>query len=88
MRVSFRPHETTAILLPYFRRALDGAKKINIGPRFPEGEQYSPWWTAALLQQNADDRHDLRAAIRLPMEGVAGGFRTLADGLFPVAAVV
>jgi hypothetical protein len=37
--VSSRLPETTAILLPYFQRALDGAKKINMGPRFPEGEQ-------------------------------------------------
>ena len=71
MDVSLLRHETTAILLPYFRRALDGAKKINIGPRFPEGEQYSPWWTTALVPQNVDDRHDLRVALRLSMEGIA-----------------
>ena len=67
---------------------MDGAKKINVGPDSAQGEQYDIWWQAALLPQDVDDSHHLRASLRLSVAGAARRLWSLADGLFALAALV
>jgi hypothetical protein len=80
--------ETAHLVLPFVRRALAGAKKINVVQNPAEGGQYTNWWQASLVPPDVDDSHDLRSAHRLCVAGGTAGLRTLADGLFALAPMV
>jgi hypothetical protein len=86
--VRVRADETTVFLLPDFRRAVVGAKKINIVPGFAQGEQYEVWWPTSFRPPHVDDGHDLHPQDRLPLAGRSAAVRSMADGLRQVAIVV